>query len=48
MRFLHVTLRFSFSLYGMHAHPSIAGASGSAAVAVYEAPEKVSGQRVAT
>src|ERR1700693_6110513 len=36
MRFLQVTLSFSFSLYGMHAHLSIAGASGSDAVAVYE------------
>src|ERR1700737_283682 len=43
--FLHASV--SFSLPGPHAHPSIAGASGSAAVPEYEAPEKSSGQRVA-
>src|ERR1700719_3217342 len=48
MWFLHVIVSCSFDLYGMHGHPSIAGESGSAAVAVYEAPEKFSGQRVAT
>src|ERR1700680_73660 len=44
--FLHASV--NFSLYGPHAHPSTAGASGSGAAPTCEAPEKSSGQRVAT